>query len=261
MPALLWVVLGIAGIMIGGPPQERATPGLAPEAHGPRKNDNKKDNKRATDVHALTLPEGIMEQEKSMNRDAGIGILLNHDNVHVLGNFNSRGIYQGLPPMLREAEVNTTTAATRETCFSHTRTYMRPDQRPQTDINGLPLRAGTLSMNRVMWRSLLRMDTDADPGTEPRKIMGAPLNASQLRDVLQTTRSMEPDAKIAMLTGFLRFVLELAQQVCQTMIEGREVLSTEPTEAEDKEDSIMMQTASHKMRPEDAHRAQQIAKW
>ena len=116
-------------------------------------------------------------------------------------------------------------------------------------------------MSRVMWRSLLHMDTDANPGTEPRRILGAPLNASQLRDVLQTTRSMQADAKIAMLTGFLRFVLELAQQVFQTMVEGREVLSTEPTEAEDKDDTIMMQTAMHKEHPEDALRRIQTEKW
>ena len=72
------------------------------------------------------------------------------------------------PPHPTCVQTRTLTAGTRETHVTmHTSSTERPSQASETEINGLPLREGALSMNRITWRWLLHMD-DLDPGTVPR---------------------------------------------------------------------------------------------
>ena len=63
------------------------------------------------------------------------------------------------------------------TFYTQSTRQLRPSQRPantlDTDIHELPLRDGALSMNRLMWRSVLNM-ADNLPGTESSRSLSRP---------------------------------------------------------------------------------------
>ena len=119
-------------------------------------------------------------------------------------------------------------------------TVPRPTSQSSTDIHGLPLRPGALSLNRVIWRSMLQMG-DEGPGTNSTQLLPAPLDTDQINNILSTCRAMPAQDKLAFMSGFVRFLLEVAQQAFEAMILNRDPAGVEPTEAEDQDHVMMMQ--------------------
>ena len=89
---------------------------------------------------------------------------------------------------------------------------------------------------------------DHAPGTPASKIIGAPLDRDQMSNVLQTTARMPDADKLALMAGFSRFVVEMIQQVFESVIQGRERLQVNATEEEDQDATILVQTELNKKR-------------
>ena len=132
----------------------------------------------------------------------------------------------------------------RESSFTRT-SQSRPSQcpagRPALDVNEMPLRNGALSLNRLTWRSMLNMGQDP-PRTLTTQIMAAPLDSDQLANILQTTARMPPEDKLALMAGFARFVVEMVQQVFQSVMQNQAHPRVDITEEEDMDNFMMMQS-------------------
>ena len=72
-------------------------------------------------------------------------------------------------------------------------------------------------MNRVTWRNILCMG-DAGPSTDPDTKVEAPLDSSQMGNVVSTIEGMSSRDRLAFMASFIRFMLELAHQVSVAMI-------------------------------------------
>ena len=127
---------------------------------------------------------------------------------------------------------------------SRTRPSQRPEPGPLLDVNEMPLRNGALSLNRLTWRSMLNMGQDP-PGTMRTRMMAAPLDSDQLGNILQTTANMPAEDKLALMAGFARFVVEMVQQVFQSVMQNQIHPRVDCTEEEDLDTTMMMQSDMH----------------
>ena len=141
-------------------------------------------------------------------------------------------------------ETRTMTGSTRESQFAV--------QSQNAETNGLPLRDRALSLNRLTWRSLSHMN-DPEPGTKARRVLDAHPVANQLHSILYATRQMSPEEKFAKMSAFIRLVLE---KVFQLIVENREIYSADPSEKEDRDNTMLMQRGITKVResPEELRR-------
>ena len=80
------------------------------------------------------------------------------------------------------------------------------------------------------------------PGTMRTRMMAAPLDSDQLGNILQTTANMPAEDKLALMAGFARFVVEMVQQVFQTVMQNQAHPRVDCTEEEDMDSTIMMQS-------------------
>ena len=74
-------------------------------------------------------------------------------------------------------------------------------------------------MNRHVWRGLLGLDDG--PCTDFNTFLQVPLPENATSNVLASVEGLDPQQKIAFLATFLRFVLEMAQQISEVLVTER----------------------------------------
>ena len=87
------------------------------------------------------------------------------------------------------------------------------------DHPSLTPRQQALSFNRLTWRSLMGVE-DEGPGMDINRWVPAPLDSTQTANIAATVEDMDHAQRLAMTTGFFRYLLELAHQTMQILVTG-----------------------------------------
>ena len=114
--------------------------------------------------------------------------------------------------------------------------------RTEAEQSGLSTRQQALSFNRLTWRTLLGVEDDG-PCQDIHRWVPQPLDEIQADNIAATVQDLGDAERLAMTTGFFRYLLELAHQTMQILVTGNPGDPTRQFNHEEfDEDIVLVQT-------------------
>ena len=95
-----------------------------------------------------------------------------------------------------------------------------------------------LSLNRHTWRDLLGLSAEGT-GSNYTEYIAVPLRTEAMENILATVANLDEGQRVAFISSFMRFIMELAQQVCEGIVVGR--ANVDPNDFQDFDNMMMLQ--------------------
>ena len=146
-----------------------------------------------------------------------------------------------------EARENANPAPCRERFTQSTRRLVPPQpSRTEAEESGLSTRQQALSFNRLTWRTLLGIEDDG-PCQDIHRWVPQPLDEVQADNIAATVQDLGDAERLAMTTGFFRYLLELAHQTMQILVTGQPGDPRRQFNHEEFDDDIVLMQTELKM--------------
>ena len=105
-------------------------------------------------------------------------------------------------------------------------------------------RSNALNLNRHMWRGLLGISHEGPCTNYSESLPRAfPMDMDVAENIFATVRNMPDGDRAAFLAGYLRFLLEVSQQICEIMVRGDPRANPNDLDWEEEDNMMMVQSS------------------